>query len=151
MPEALIVVDLQVDFCPGGALPVPAGDSIVPEVNRRLAAAELSVLTQDWHPPAHRSFAAAHAGASPFDRGLVGGVEQTLWPVHCVAGTPGAALHPRLETDRADLILRKGMSVDLDGYSAFYTNDRTTPTGLDGYLRSRGVKSVAVGVVRSLV
>jgi nicotinamidase/pyrazinamidase len=144
VPEALVVVDLQNDFCPGGALPVADGDAIVPLVNRLLMEAHVRVLTQDWHPPQHRSFAASHAAATPFGRGLVGGVEQVLWPVHCVQGSAGAAFHPGLDTDRADLILRKGVSGELDSYSAFFENDRATSTGLDGYLRSRGVDAVAV-------
>ena len=144
MTEALIVVDLQNDFCPGGALPVADGDAIVPLVNRLLAQASVRVLTQDWHPPQHRSFAANHPSAKPFDRGLVGGVEQVLWPVHCVQGTSGAGFHPGLETDWADVILRKGGNGALDSYSAFFENDRVTSTGLDGYLRSRGVEAVAV-------
>ena len=144
MTEALIVDDLQNDFCPGGALPVADGDAIVPLVNRLLAQASVRVLTQDWHPPQHRSFAANHPFAKPFDRGLVGGVEQVLWPVHCVQGTSGAGFHPGLETDRADVILRKGGNGALDSYSAFFENDRVTSTGLDGYLRSRGVEAVAV-------
>jgi len=142
--EALIVVDLQNDFCPGGALAVPDGDGIVPLVNRLLVQASVRILTQDWHPPQHRSFAANHPFAKPFDRGLVGGVEQVLWPVHCVQGTSGAGFHPGLETDRADVILRKGGNRALDSYSAFFENDRATSTGLDGYLRSRGVDAVAV-------
>jgi nicotinamidase/pyrazinamidase len=131
MTEALVVVDLQTDFCPGGALAVPDGDAIVPLVNSLLARAAVRILTQDWHPPGHH-------------RGLVGGIEQVLWPVHCVAGTPGARFHPALDADRADLILRKGGNRDLDSYSAFFENDHVTPTGLDGYLRSRGVDAVAV-------
>lgn len=144
VPEALIVVDLQNDFCPGGALPVDDGDAIVPLVNRLLAEAKVRILTQDWHPPQHGSFAANHPAAKPFGRGLVGGVEQVLWPVHCVQGSAGAAFHPGLDTDRADLVLRKGGSSELDSYSAFFENDRATSTGLDGYLRSRGVDAVAV-------
>lgn len=144
MTEALIVVDLQNDFCPGGALPVVNGDDIVPLVNRLLAQAKVRILTQDWHPPQHGSFAANHPVARPFDRGMVGGVEQVLWPVHCVQGTNGAEFHPGLDSDRADLILRKGGNRALDSYSAFFENDRVTPTGLDGYLRSRGVDALAV-------
>ena len=144
MPEALVVVDLQNDFCLGGALAVPDGDAIVPLVNRLLAQADVRILTQDWHPPEHRSFAASHPAARPFDRGLVGGVEQVLWPVHCVEGTSGAGFHPGLDTDRADLILRKGRHRELDSYSAFFENDRFTPTGLDGYLRAQGIDAVAV-------
>lgn len=142
--EALIVVDLQNDFCPGGALPVADGDAIVPLVNRLLAQAKVRILTQDWHPPQHGSFATNHPAARPFDRGMVGGVEQVLWPPHCVQGSAGAEFHPGLDTDRADLILRKGGDGALDSYSAFYENDRVTPTGLDGYLRSRGVDTLAV-------
>ena len=144
MTEALIVIDLQNDFCPGGALPVADGDAIVSLVNRLLAQAEVRILTQDWHPPQHGSFAVNHPAAHPFDRGMVGGVEQVLWPVHCVQGTNGAEFHPGVETDRADLILRKGVSSESDSYSAFFENDRVTPTGLDGYLRSRGVETLAV-------
>ncbi len=144
MAEALIVVDLQNDFCPGGALPVAGGDAIVPLVNRLLERATIRVLTQDWHPSGHRSFAVSHAGAVPGDRAVVGGVEQTLWPVHCVQGTPGAMFHPALEVNRADLVLRKGFRSEIDSYSAFFENDRVTPTGLDGYLRARGACSVAV-------
>ena len=144
MTEALIVIDLQNDFCPGGALPVADGDAIVSLVNRLLAQAKIRILTQDWHPPEHGSFAVNHPAAHPFDRGMVGGVEQVLWPVHCVQGTNGAQFHPGVETDRADLILRKGVSSESDSYSAFFENDRVTPTGLDGYLRSRGVDALAV-------
>ena len=120
------------------------GDAIVSLVNRLLAQAEVRILTQDWHPPQHGSFAVNHPAAHPFDRGMVGGVEQVLWPVHCVQGTNGAEFHPGVETDRADLILRKGVSSESDSYSAFFENDRVTPTGLDGYLRSRGVETLAV-------
>lgn len=144
MHEALVVVDLQTDFCPGGALAVPGGDAIVPLVNRLLEDAAVRVLTADWHPPGHRSFAAAHAGKRPFDRGFVGGVEQVLWPEHCVQGTDGAAFHPLLRVDLADMILRKGFRPGLDSYSAFFENDRITPTGLEGYLTSRGVDAVAL-------
>lgn len=142
--EALVVVDLQNDFCPGGALAVPDGDAIVPLVNRLLVAASVRVLTADWHPPAHRSFAAAHAGKRPFDRGFVGGVEQVVWPEHCVQVSRGADFHPSLRVDLADMILRKGFRTGLDSFSAFFENDRVTPTGLDGYLRSRGVDAVAL-------
>jgi nicotinamidase/pyrazinamidase len=144
VPEALLVIDLQNDFCPGGALPVVDGDSIVPLVNRLLASATVRVLTQDWHPASHRSFAARHPGAEPFDRGRPGAHDEMLWPVHCVQGTAGAAFHPGLHTDRADLILRKGVREEVDSHSAFFENDHVTPTGLDGYLRSRGVDAVAI-------
>ena len=144
MTEALVVVDLQNDFCPGGALPVPGGDAIVPAVNRLLAVAAVRVLTADWHPRDHGSFAANHRGAEPFDTGRLGGVEQTLWPAHCVQGTRGADFHPALRTDLADVILRKGFRSGVDSYSAFFENDRSTPTGLEGYLKSRGVDGVAL-------
>lgn len=144
MREALLVVDLQNDFCPGGALAVPGGDAIVPLANRLLEQATIRVLTADWHPADHASFAASQPGATPFDQGLVGGIEQTLWPVHCVQGSRGAAFHPALHADRADLILRKGFRVELDSYSAFFENDHRTSTGLDGYLRSRGAEAVAI-------
>jgi len=142
--EALIVVDLQNDFCPGGALPVADGDAIVPLVNRLLERATIRILTQDWHPADHQSFAVSHTGAAPGDRAVVGGVEQTLWPVHCVQGTRGAMFHPALQADRADLVLRKGFRREIDSYSAFFENDRVTPSGLDGYLRSRGATAVAL-------
>ena len=144
MTEALVVVDLQNDFCPGGALPVADGDAIVPLVNRLLERAAVRVLTADWHPPSHRSFASRHRGKRPFERGLVGGTEQVLWPDHCVQGAAGAAFHPGLRVDLADMILRKGFREGIDSYSAFFENDRVTPTGLDGYLRCRGVDAVAL-------
>lgn len=144
MTEALVVVDLQNDFCPGGALPVPGGDGIVGPVNRLLESAAVRVLTADWHPPGHLSFAASHPGAEPFGRGVVGGRSQTLWPVHCVQGSVGADFHPELRADLADVILRKGFRAGVDSYSAFFENDRTTSTGLDGYLRSRGVGALAL-------
>ncbi|MCC5973712.1 MAG: bifunctional nicotinamidase/pyrazinamidase [Rubellimicrobium sp.] len=138
--HALIVIDLQIDFCPGGALAVAGGDGIVPGVNALIGTEGGAViLTQDWHPADHASFASQHAGAAPFSvTGMPYG-PQTLWPDHCVQGTPGAAFHPGLATDRADLILRKGFRRAIDSYSAFFENDRTTPTGLEGYLRTRGI------------
>ena len=114
MTEALVVIDLQNDFCPGGALPVADGDAIVPLVNRLLERANVRVLTADWHPPSHRSFAAQHRGAKPFGRGVVAGREQTLWPIHCVQGSRGADFHPALRTDLADMILRKGFREEVD-------------------------------------
>lgn len=144
MTEAVVVVDLQNDFCPGGALAVPDGDAIVPVVNRLLEEAAVRVLTADWHPRDHRSFACHHPGRAPFDRGLVGDIDQVLWPIHCVQGTGGADFHPSLRTDLADVILRKGFRSGVDSYSAFFENDRSTPTGLDGYLRARGVGAVAL-------
>ncbi|MBK5946970.1 nicotinamidase [Rhodobacter veldkampii DSM 11550] len=137
--EALVAIDLQNDFCPGGALAVPAGDDIVTPVNALLAAFPVRVLTQDWHPATHTSFAANHPGAAPYGTVDMPYGPQVLWPSHCVQGTMGADFHPALNTDRADLILRKGFRSGIDSYSAFFENDRTTPTGLEGYLRSRGV------------
>ncbi len=137
--DALIVIDVQNDFCPGGALAVAEGDAIVPRINALLADFPVKVLTQDWHPADHASFAANHPGAAAFSEVDMPYGRQVLWPSHCVHGTPGAAFHPMLATDAADLILRKGFRAAIDSYSAFFENDRTTPTGLEGYLRSRGV------------
>ncbi|MBL8674701.1 MAG: bifunctional nicotinamidase/pyrazinamidase [Rhodospirillales bacterium] len=136
---ALVVIDVQNDFCPGGALAVPGGDAVVPAVNRLVDAADLVVLTQDWHPAGHRSFASGHPGRQPFETIEVDYGPQTLWPDHCVQGSPGAAFHHDLRADAAALIVRKGMRAAVDSYSAFFENDRTTTTGLDGWLRARGV------------
>ncbi len=140
--EALLVVDVQNDFCTGGALAVPGGEAVVPGINRLWDRYACKVLTQDWHPPGHASFASSHEGKQPFDTGMLDYGEQVLWPDHCVQGTPGAAFHPELRTDGADLVLRKGFRPGIDSYSAFFENDRTTPTGLAGYLRERGVERV---------
>ena len=142
--EALLVVDVQNDFCTGGALAVPGGEAVVPGINRLWDRHACKVLTQDWHPPGHASFASSHAGKQPFDTGRLDYGEQVLWPDHCVQGTPGAAFHPELRTDGADLVLRKGFRPGIDSYSAFFENDRTTPTGLAGYLRERGVERVVL-------
>jgi nicotinamidase/pyrazinamidase len=136
--HALIVIDVQNDFCPGGALAVAGGDEIIPRINALLADFQIRVLTQDWHPADHASFAANHAGAAPFSLTEMPYGPQVLWPAHCVQGTAGAAFHPRLATDPADLVIRKGFRAAIDSYSAFFENDHATPTGLDGYLRSRG-------------
>ena len=138
--RALIVIDVQNDFCPGGALAVAEGDLVVAAINRVAGGFPVRVLTQDWHPPHHRSFAANHPDAAPFSSVEMHYGPQVLWPVHCVQGTGGAAFHPDLETDAADLILRKGFRAGIDSYSAFFENDRKTPTGLAGYLRERGVR-----------
>lgn len=140
--EALLVVDVQNDFCTGGALAVPGGEAVVPGINRLWEGYACKVLTQDWHPAGHASFASSHEGKQPFDTGMLDYGEQVLWPDHCVQGTPGAAFHPELRTDGADLVLRKGFRPGIDSYSAFFENDRTTPTGLAGYLRERGVDRV---------
>jgi len=139
MTHALIVIDMQNDFCPGGALAVAGGDEIVPEINARMAQAGAVILTQDWHPAGHSSFASQHAGRAPLEMIDMPYGPQVLWPDHCVQGTQGAAFHPDLDTDRADLIIRKGFRHAIDSYSAFFENDQTTPTGLEGYLRSRGL------------
>jgi len=138
--DALIVVDIQNDFCPGGALAVPDGDAIVPTVNALMAASGQVILTQDWHPAGHRSFASAHPGRLPYQHITLPYGEQTLWPDHCIAGTPGADFHPALEQNKAALIVRKGRNPALDSYSAFFENDRVTTTGLCGYLREHGVR-----------
>lgn len=140
--SALIVIDVQNDFCPGGALAVADGDAVVPLVNRIAPLFGIRVFTQDWHPADHGSFAGNHAGAAPFSLTDMPYGPQVLWPDHCVQGTAGAAFHPDLDTDRADLILRKGFRPHVDSYSAFFENDRATPTGLAGYLRERGATRV---------
>ena len=137
--EVLIIVDVQNDFCPGGALAVPHGDAIVPAVNRLAAQFAHVVLTQDWHPRGHSSFASSHPGKQPFEAIEVACGQQILWPDHCVQGTQGAALHPALEVPHAELVLRKGFRSAIDSYSAFFENDHRTPTGLAGYLRERGL------------
>jgi nicotinamidase/pyrazinamidase len=140
--SALIVVDVQNDFCPGGALAVADGDAVVPLVNRVARAFGVRVYTQDWHSPDHRSFAASHPGAAAFSLTEMPYGPQVLWPTHCVQGTRGADFHPDLDTEPADLVLRKGFRPHVDSYSAFFENDKTTPTGLAGYLRDRAVGSV---------
>jgi nicotinamidase/pyrazinamidase len=135
--DVLLLVDVQNDFCPGGALAVPEGDLVVPVANRLAERFAHVVLTQDWHPPGHRSFASAHPGRKPFETIELAYGAQTLWPDHCVQETPGAAFHPELRVPRAELVLRKGFHPTIDSYSAFYENDRKTPTGLAGYLRER--------------
>ncbi|ARA91879.1 nicotinamidase [Rhodothermaceae bacterium RA] len=142
--HALLVIDVQNDFCPGGALAVPDGDAILPVVNHLIEAFDHVILTQDWHPPDHRSFASAHPGRAPFDTVTMPYGPQVLWPDHCVQGTPGAAFHPALHTTKAELILRKGFRPEIDSYSAFYENDQRTPTGLAGYLRERGIDTLYV-------
>lgn len=136
--EVLIIVDVQNDFCPGGALAVPDGDAIIPLVNRLAGEFEHVVLTQDWHPAGHSSFASAHPGRKAFETVEAPYGAQTLWPDHCVQATPGAAFHPALAAPHAQLVLRKGFRCEIDSYSAFRENDRRTPTGLTAYLRERG-------------
>ncbi|MDH7483581.1 MAG: bifunctional nicotinamidase/pyrazinamidase [Spirochaetales bacterium] len=143
MHSALLVVDVQHDFCPGGALAVPGGDTIIPVVNALLRKIPLSVLTQDWHPPMHCSFASSR-GMAAFSLDTSTNPPSMLWPDHCVAGTQGADFHHLLETWHAALILRKGMRKELDSYSAFFENDGVTPTGLGGWLAERGIRHVLV-------
>ena len=140
--DALIAVDLQPDFMPGGALPVPEGDAVLVPINRMLDAFTIRVATQDWHPAGHLSFASSHPDAAPFSQVMAHYGEQTLWPDHCVQGTPGAALHPELRADRFAAVLRKGWRREVDSYSAFTENDRRTVTGLGGWLRDHGVRRV---------
>ena len=142
--EALIVVDVQNDFCPGGALAVPQGDEIVPTVNRLAAEFAHVILTQDWHPPGHASFASSHAGKQPFQTIELAYGQQILWPDHCVQGTQGAAFHSGLDIPHAELVIRKGFRSGIDSYSAFRENDRRTPTGLAGYLKERGFERVTL-------
>ncbi len=142
--DLLLVVDVQNDFCPGGALGVPEGDAVVPVINRIQPGFAHVVLTQDWHPPGHQSFASTHPGHAPFETVEAAYGPQTLWPDHCVQGTPGAAFHPDLETTKAEMIVRKGTRAEIDSYSAFYENDHTTATGLAGYLRERDVTRVFI-------
>jgi nicotinamidase/pyrazinamidase len=136
--DALLVVDAQNDFCPGGALAVPGGDEVVPVVNRLARRFKNAVFTQDWHPPGHISFASSHPGRKPFETIRVSYGEQVLWPDHCIPGTRGAEFHAALDTTRAALIVRKGHDPAVDSYSALYENDHRTSTGLAGYLRERG-------------
>jgi nicotinamidase/pyrazinamidase len=142
--EVLIVVDPQRDFCPGGALAVPRGDEIVPAVNRLARRFAHVILTQDWHPPGHASFASAHPGRQPFATIEAAYGPQTLWPDHCVQGTLGAEFHPGIELPQVELIIRKGYRPAIDSYSAFRENDRRTPTGLAGYLRERGFERLTL-------
>jgi nicotinamidase/pyrazinamidase len=140
--QALIVIDVQNDFCPAGALAVAGGDEIIARVNGLMDQFETVVLTQDWHPADHASFADNHPGAAPFNLTEMPYGPQVLWPRHCVQGTTGAAFHPDLRTDPAQMVIRKGFRPAIDSYSAFFENDKTTPTGLDGYLRARGITEV---------
>lgn len=140
--DVLVVVDIQNDFCPGGNLSVPHGDSVVPLINRLATHFEHVVLTQDWHAPDHLSFASAHPGKQPYDTVMLPYGAQILWPDHCVRGTQGAEFHKDLQIPQAGLVLRKGIDRKIDSYSTFYENDRKTPTGLIGYLRERGFDRV---------
>lgn len=140
--RALIVVDMQVDFCPGGALAVAGGDEIVAPINALMPRFDAVILTQDWHPAGHASFADNHPGAAPYSTTRMPYGPQVLWPRHCVIGSDGAAFHAGLDLSGADLILRKGFRPGIDSYSAFFENDRSTATGLAGYLRDRGLEDL---------
>jgi nicotinamidase/pyrazinamidase len=140
--DVLLVVDVQKDFCPGGKLAVPRGDEVVPSINRIAGRFPHVILTQDWHPAGHHSFASSHAGRQPYDTIEAAYGPQILWPDHCVQATRGAQFHDDLQISRAELVLRKGFRPTIDSYSAFYENDRTTATGLAGYLRERGLTRV---------
>lgn len=144
MAKALIVIDMQLDFCPGGALAVAGGDEIVPVINDLMPGFDAVILTQDWHPADHASFADNHPGAQPFSTIQMPYGPQVLWPAHCVIGQPGASFHPGLAADRADLMIRKGFRAQIDSYSAFFDNDHETPTGLAGYLRDRGLSDLTL-------
>lgn len=140
--DVLLAVDIQNDFCPGGALSVEKGDAVIEPIHRLAARFAHVILTQDWHGANHISFAANHAGKRPYDSIQLAYGPQTLWPTHCVQGTRGAEFHPALHLPQAELILRKGFHAEIDSYSAFFENDRVTPTGLASYLRERGLKRV---------
>jgi len=142
--DLLLVVDVQNDFCPGGTLAVPDGDAVVPVINRLARDFAHVVLTQDWHPAGHSSFASAHPGRQPFEAIEVDYGTQVLWPDHCVQGTPGAAFHAGLDIPHAELVIRKGYHLAIDSYSAFRENDHKTPTGLAAYLRERGFERVTL-------
>ena len=144
MSAGLIVIDVQLDFCPGGALAVADGDSVVAPINAMMEAFDTVVLTQDWHPDGHSSFASQHTGKAPLEMIEMPYGPQVLWPDHCVQGSAGAEFHPALATDPAHLVVRKGFRPQIDSYSAFFENDQTTPTGLEGYLRTRGVETLVL-------
>ena len=144
MTEALIVIDVQNDFCPGGALAVPDGDAVVPRINALIGQFPIRVFTQDWHPADHLSFASQHPGFRPFSVTEMPYGSQVLWPDHCVQGTKGAEFHPDLLVDTASLIIRKGFRREVDSYSAFFENDKTTATGFEGYLRGHKVERLTL-------
>ncbi len=144
MSEALLVIDLQNDFCPKGALAVAGGDTIVQPINAAMEKFNIVVLTQDWHPTDHKSFASSHENKSPFDTVKMSYGDQVLWPDHCIQGSLGARFHPDLNHNRADVIIRKGSNPVVDSYSAFYENDKVTPTGLHGYLKNREVTKLTL-------
>jgi nicotinamidase/pyrazinamidase len=140
--DILVAIDVQNDFCPGGALAVADGDAVVPAINALSPRFEHFAATQDWHTPGHHSFAGSHDGRKPFETITLAYGPQTLWPDHCVQGTMGAEIHPDLDLSGAELIIRKGFRKEIDSYSAFFENDKKTPTGFAGYLRDRGLKRI---------
>ncbi|TVQ65938.1 MAG: bifunctional nicotinamidase/pyrazinamidase [Balneolaceae bacterium] len=142
--KALLLIDIQNDFCPGGALAVPQGDQIIPVVNRLISHFDCVVTTQDWHTANHSSFASSHDGKSEYETVKMEYGEQVLWPDHCIQGTSGADFHPDLSTGKAQLVIRKGFRKTIDSYSAFFENDKRTATGLNGYLQERGVQDLYV-------
>ncbi|MGB7547083.1 MAG: bifunctional nicotinamidase/pyrazinamidase [Terracidiphilus sp.] len=142
LQDALLIIDVQNDFCPGGALAVAEGDAVIDVIHRIAPKFEHIVLTQDWHPAGHASFASSHPGRRPFEQVELSYGTQTLWPDHCIQGSRGAEFHPNLQLPQAELILRKGFRREIDSYSAFFENDRATPTGLAGYLEERGLARV---------
>jgi nicotinamidase/pyrazinamidase len=142
--KALVVIDPQIDFCPGGALAVGDGDSIMQPINEMMGAFDLVILTQDWHPEGHSSFASSHEGAAPFTLTDMPYGPQVLWPDHCIQGRQGAEFHPALDTVRADAVIRKGTNPAVDSYSAFFENDKATATGLAGLLRDRGCQDLTM-------
>lgn len=144
MISAVVIIDVQNDFCSGGSLAVPDADAVIPVINELMRGFRHVFLTQDWHPLGHVSFASSHAGHVPFSRMSLPSGEQVLWPDHCIANTPGARFHPALEIPFGSPVVRKGVSRDIDSYSAFLENDRTTPVGLDALLRETGVGEIVV-------
>jgi nicotinamidase/pyrazinamidase len=144
LSEALLVIDVQNDFCPKGALAVAGGDMIIQPINAAMDKFDIVVLTQDWHPTDHKSFASSHANKEPFDTVVMSYGDQVLWPDHCIQGSVGAGFHPDLNHTRADVIIRKGSNPAVDSYSAFYENDKVTPTGLHGYLKNRDVTKLTL-------
>ncbi len=139
---ALLIIDVQKDFCPGGSLAVPDGDKVVPVINKLIDKFDHVMQTQDWHTPGHHSFASVHEGKTPFDTIKMNYGEQMLWPDHCIQGTNGASFHSDLKTTRSEMIIRKGFRREIDSYSAFFENDHQTSTGLTGYLRERGIQQL---------
>ena len=142
--RALIVVDVQNDFCPGGALAVEDGDQVVDPINKMISDFDHVILTQDWHPEGHLSFASQHDGKSPFEQSIMPYGDQTLWPDHCVQGSQGAEFHSGLNWTKAEMVVRKGYRREIDSYSAFFENDKKTPTGLSGYLKERGISQLTM-------